>query len=209
MKYAVTVILFLCLWAYPAWAQGEDWIPEGAILENETEENGMRILSYLMPETGEMLALTLNNETNAPMTLMSTPRALDNTTGLEAVSAEEALVAGYPDAWVISSGTVDIQGKSVARFCVLAEQFYGAIWIDQGQIIGRELTFAPCLRDGMITLQGAVSALRLLRPEAVIYEIELDGDDGLIVYEGEAQLAGESYEFELDAHSGQLLEWAR
>ena len=56
MKYAIMVILFLCLWAYPAWAQGEDWIPEGAILENETEENGMRILSYLMPETGEMLA---------------------------------------------------------------------------------------------------------------------------------------------------------
>ena len=39
--------------------------------------------------------------------------------------------------------------------------------------------------------------------------MDLDDDDGMLVYEGDAWLDGQEYEFELDAHTGRLLEWER
>lgn len=43
--------------------------------------------------------------------------------------------------------------------------------------------------------------------EADIHEIELDDDDGVAVYEGELVYNGYEYEFEIDAESGELLQW--
>ena len=37
----------------------------------------------------------------------------------------------------------------------------------------------------------------------------MDEDDGMLLYEGDAWLDGQEYEFELDARTGRLLEWER
>ena len=64
-------------------------------------------------------------------------------------------------------------------------------------------------RDGMLTMEGALRVLRLHRPEAQFRALELDEDDGVYVYEGEAMIGNVEYEFELSVSSGKLLEWER
>ena len=49
--------------------------------------------------------------------------------------------------------------------------------------------------------------VRIGHDAAVIDELELDEDDGLLLYEGEVYIGSSEYEFELSAKTGRLLEW--
>ena len=74
--------------------------------------------------------------------------------------------------------------------------------------------FAPrtsrlAIANGQLTFAGASQTLSLLRPGAQLDGMEMDEDDGFLLYEGDAYLDGQEYEFELDAHTGRLLEWER
>jgi len=63
--------------------------------------------------------------------------------------------------------------------------------------------------NGQLTFAGASQTLSLLRPGAQLDSLEMDEDDGMLLYEGDAWLDGQEYEFELDARTGRLLEWER
>ena len=65
------------------------------------------------------------------------------------------------------------------------------------------------MQEGALTFAGASQTLLLLRPGAQLDGMDLDEDDGLLVYEGDAYLDGQEYEFEIDARTGCLLEWER
>lgn len=205
------LLLALLLFAAAAAAESpvSQWIPEGAIYESALETDGMRMETYLLPETGERLTLTLNGETGASLTLSGTTESIPSGEAPDRAMGEAAVAAAYPGALVISVSTETMDGAQVMRLCLLSEEFSGYVLFAGEDIIGRELSFAQCIRDGMISMQGAVAALRLLRPEAALVDIELDDDDGILLYEGEALVSGVEYEFELDAYTGRLLQWSR
>ena len=55
--------------------------------------------------------------------------------------------------------------------------------------------------------KGAEDIVLAQLPGAQVGKIKLDKDDGRAVYEGKAWLNGWEYEFEIDAVSGEILDW--
>lgn len=194
MKKTLLFILTLLLFSG---ALASEWIPEGAVYEEALD-------CYILPDSGERLSLSLHPATGRPLTLIGASDYVPAEAGVP-----ESVSGIYPGAWVISAHEETVNGGPALRILLVHEDFSGYILMGDGMIIGRELNFAPCIEDGMLTMTGAVSVLNLLRPGLIISEIELDEDDGLLLYEGEAFLSGEEYEFELDAHTARLLQWSR
>lgn len=61
---------------------------------------------------------------------------------------------------------------------------------------------------GALTADAAIEALKKAKGSVTILELELDRDDGRLVYEGEAELDGRFYDFEMNV-SGKIIEWER
>lgn len=62
--------------------------------------------------------------------------------------------------------------------------------------------------EDTLTADKAMEKLAQEKGNAVIIELELDWDDGRLCYEGEAELEGKRYEFEMTA-AGRIIEWER
>ena len=62
--------------------------------------------------------------------------------------------------------------------------------------------------EGALTASEAMAQLAQKKGAVQIIDLELDRDGGSLRYEGEAQLDGKRYEFEMRA-TGELLEWER
>ena len=62
-------------------------------------------------------------------------------------------------------------------------------------------------QTGQITEQQAQDLVLAQIPGATIWEFKREIDDGRTVYKGEAILDGREYEFEIDAVTGDFLEW--
>ena len=60
----------------------------------------------------------------------------------------------------------------------------------------------------MLTADKAVAQLIAAKGALTITELELDRDDGTLWYEGDAELDGRRYEFEMRAN-GKIVEWER
>lgn len=60
----------------------------------------------------------------------------------------------------------------------------------------------------MLTADQAVEQLIAAKGALTITELELDRDDGTLWYEGDAELDGRRYEFEMRAN-GKIVEWER
>lgn len=58
-----------------------------------------------------------------------------------------------------------------------------------------------------ISIEQAKQILLEKVPGATIKELELDTDDGRLIYEGELRKGQTEYEFEMDADTGRFLEW--
>ena len=119
--------------------------------------------------------------------------------------AEEIVQAAYPGCLILFAQD---EGEN-KRLGIVAEDFCGSILVSGEGILSSSIKEDAMIREGMLTMTGALETMRLYRPEAEFRALELDEDDGLMLYEGEALLANEVYEFELDAVSGKLLEWER
>ena len=59
-----------------------------------------------------------------------------------------------------------------------------------------------------LTADKAVEALNTAKGPLNVIELDLDRDDGALWYEGEAELDGRRYEFEMSA-AGRIVEWER
>ena len=202
------LICLIALLVFSACAEpvlSTQWIPEDAEIMDEHVREGMRIL-LLERENGEQLQLTEDAATDEILSLITTAAAASENSGMQQrETAEAALLETYPESVVFSA---EYQGNAL-RLMFFSEFFFGsADFLDDG-IISRSIQFGDMLRNGYLTAEGARGVLSLLRPEAVIEEIELDEDDGYLVYEGEAWLGGVEYEFEIGAGTGKLLEWDR
>lgn len=62
--------------------------------------------------------------------------------------------------------------------------------------------------DNALVASKAIEALRQAKGNLTVLDLDLDRDNGKVVYEGEAELDGRFYEFEI-AVDGQIIEWER
>ena len=62
--------------------------------------------------------------------------------------------------------------------------------------------------EGALTASEAMALLAEKKGAVTIIDLSLDRDDGSLRYEGEAELDGKRYEFEMRV-TGELLEWER
>ena len=134
----------------------------------------------------------------------------------EAESAENALMsrAEAEAALKIIDATALVvraeEGSGAAKLWFVGEAAAGwGIFDPAGHLAAGSLTFGQFLINGQLTFAGASQTLSLLRPGAQLDSMEMDEDDGMLLYEGDAWLDGQEYEFELDARTGRLLEWER
>lgn len=180
-------------------------LPEGAVVEETQHLGGMHVHTASIPDTGEVLLLMCSD---GELLLVETQQRAAYDPSAPAVSrslAEELARQQWPDCRILFSRD-EQDGKLLG---VAGENFCGSILVADGRIISRSLEIGVIFRDGRLTMDGALKVLSLHRPEAEFYALELDREDGMQIYEGEALLNGAEYEFELDVSSGKLLEWER
>ena len=65
----------------------------------------------------------------------------------------------------------------------------------------------PNTSTTQITIEQAKEIALKQLPDALITEIKADYDDGRLIYEGKMFKGGLKYEFEIDALSGQIIDW--
>lgn len=59
-----------------------------------------------------------------------------------------------------------------------------------------------------LTVEGALDVLRAEMGAITLIELDVDYDDGYLCYDGEVELDGKRYEFEITV-SGRIIEWSR
>lgn len=194
-----------CAWADDIPASVQAAFPTGAVVENVQKAGEMRMLSLSIAETGESLLLAYEGE-SVLFLETQTPAVYDeNAAPVERSRAEELICAAYPDCRILFAEDAE-SGK---RLAVAGDDFCGTIVVADEQICARSLQMGEIYRDGKLTMEGAIKVLGLHRPEADFRALELDEDDGVLFYEGEALVNGVEYEFELEVSTGKLLEWER
>ena len=186
-------------------ACAEGCLPEGAqLLAEEGDER-----RYRVEETGEELILSMQGESASGLR-GEFAGAIDASWQEQSrEGAEVALREEYPAAWILRAEGAQVAGNPALKLTFICESAAGWVTVLENQVREREILFGAYVQDGRLTMTGARMALLLYRPQAQLTEIELDEDDGLWIYEGEAILDGTEYEFEIHAETAQLLEWER
>ena len=208
-KILLWALIPLCLLLSCAHAEGlpeaaAPLIPPGAILTDSRTEGALRVESFLL-ESGEHLELAWDGLSGNPVFLTTiVPASFADEIPVGREAAEMLVQAVYPGRILFSSDAPG--GKTLY---LLSDALAGEVTVCAGGILSRKLTCGVYARNGILTTEGALTALKLHRPEAEFHEPEPDEDDGLLLYEGDAWVGGMEYEYELDARTGRLLEWER
>ena len=177
-------------------------LPPDAVITAE-EQMGDMLLLRLTAETGETMVL-LRDGAGMPVFLATEkPAAVDQTSPQTVDEAKAAVLAVFPDALIIK---VESVGELKAVY-VVTPCFLGTLWTAGGRVYSRNLTGGSFIADGRLTLDGAYHAAQFIQPEVEFVAIEYDKKED--IYEGDALIDGVKYELELDARTGQLLEWER
>lgn len=194
MKNIVAAIVFCAVMALGcAFAEGQRAYPEAGYLPEGitalTVTDAMRI--YSTEDTGEKW--TIIQSESACQGAAEIP--WDGTTAIV-----DVIIGRWPEAWILKSadGEALFLDISMAGRCVA----------DEGKIVV-SASFGEFRSEERMLTAGAMEVMALYRPQAVIEGVELDSDDGMLIFEGDAYVEGVEYEFELDAYTGRLLEWER
>lgn len=210
MKRIVSMLICLLVVLAPPASRAEAdagaalaWLGADAALLEETQEADGRLLRY---ETAAAeMTLAVDGEGQPLWLRAGALRTTAAATTRE--QAEAALLAVEPEALILRVETSE--AGEAARVLFTGAQSAGWAAFDGGAVCACELTFGRFLQEGALTFAGASQTLLLLRPGAQLDGMDLDEDDGMLVYEGDAYLDGQEYEFEIDARTGRLLEWER
>lgn len=182
------------------------WIPSEATILSDESLGAYRVLSMELP-SGELLDLTSDIATSEPLSLATrTPVSLEMQQIQDRKKAEELVLDVYPGTWILSAREMEDGAKCLS---LLSDVICGEVTVQNDILISRNLKFGCYAQEGVLTMDGALAAMKLLRPEAEFYALELDEDDGELIYEGNARVNGVEYEFELNARNARLLEWER
>lgn len=212
LKICALALAMLLAAASGAWAEElpeyvKMAIPAQAVVEQDEAAGSLRMITLSIPETGERLLLTCDERIGRTLFVETEQEAAcdPGAAPVERSRAEELVRLAYPDCRILFAEETD-SGK---RLGVVGESFCGTITVADDQIRSRSLQMGEIYSEGRLTMSGALQALKLHRPEAEFRALELEEDDGAYIYEGEALISGETYEFELDVITGKLLEWER
>lgn len=92
--------------------------------------------------------------------------------------------------------------------------FLGYTQSDKVQKKKAELSLEQEQRSGVISQEnnyiGETTVKKIILekvPDAIILELEQEYDNGKVIYEGEMKKDQIEYEFEIDAKTGEILEW--
>lgn len=203
-------ILWICL-ASAALAEtlpeaAQSMLPPQAVLQLVETAGEIELYTASIPDTGEELTLVCMKADES--LFLQTYRSAESAANGQDVArerAEELVRQAYPECRILFFKE-DSNGKRVG---VAGDDFCGSIVVNADLIQSRDLKSGKIFQNGALTLDGALMILELHRPDAEFCALELDDDDGFRVYEGEALVSGELYEFKLDAATGKLLEWER
>jgi len=209
MKRFLSILLMFAAITLPAAAEqlpasARGLLPETVVIQSVQQDGENKLYALRIPETGEELILNCTNESMVLKTSRDADCG-DNAQPVDRAHAEKLIQQFYPGCRILFARD-ETAGKLLG---VAGDNFCGSIVVSDECIRSRNLEAGEIFRDGMLTSQGAAKVLALHRPEAEFRELELDMDDGLYEYEGEAMLHGEEFEFELNAATGKLLEWER
>lgn len=172
----------------------------------QAQLGGMMILvQAVLPDTGEVLMLSGPQGGTLSVQTVQEAECDPSAAPVERSRAEELVQSDYPGCCILFARD-EAAGKLLG---VAAEDFCGTVLVADDRIRFRALQSGEIFRDGRLTMDGALKVLAMHRPEAQFRALELDEDDGICVYEGEALIDGVEYEFELDVSTGRLLEWER
>lgn len=207
MKKLFWVCLIMLLAACAACAEEAAYdIPAGAVI-TDTQEAGPYKLVDIEFESGETAVLVIDVQSGEEISLTTTQAAFVLTDTVQnREDAESAVISQYPDAIMLFGEDMEVGSK---KLYMITGNIVGEITVHGNIIISRTLNYGDYIRDGRLTMDGALAAMHMHRPEAEFRAVELDEDDGVWCYEGEAFIDGVEYEFELNASTGKLLEWER
>ena len=207
MKKRFLICVIMLLAACAACAEGAVYdIPADAVV-TATNEAGPYKLVDIEFETGETAVLVIDVQSGEEISLSTTQTAFVLTDGVQdRTNAESTVISQYPDAIMLFGEDIEDGSK---KLYMLTGNAAGEITVHGNIIISRTLNYGDYISDGKLTMDGALAAMHMHRPEAEFRAVELDEDDGVWCYEGEAFIDGVEYEFELNAITGKLLEWER
>jgi uncharacterized membrane protein YkoI len=80
---------------------------------------------------------------------------------------------------------------------------------ETGTVLQREIKFVEQANTAstMLTMEQARQIALEKVPDAIIYKLKLDHEDGRMIYEGEMRKGMFEYEFEIDAATGAIIDW--
>lgn len=201
----VACALALCARAEAMPEAAQALVPAQATITDDQTVGGLRVLTMELP-SGEALDLAWDLHADAPVLLTTRTPAPAGSDVQSREEAERLALEAYPDARVLFTQDSPEGGKTLQ---LLSESICGTVTVQGGVVVARALGFGHYFSDGRLTMEGALKTMTLYRPDAEFHALELDEDDGMLLYEGDAWLNGVEYEFELDARTCRLLKWER
>lgn len=206
MKTLLSALMLMALALNVAIGEALPGVPASARLA-DTKTVGAYVCHTLEFQSGEQAVLTLDSKTGAAVSL-TTLLAVepDAETVQDRQLAEAAVLSEYPDALILFGENAD---WGAMLLYIISPGLSGTVQVQGDMICRRELTFGAFMREGRLTMEGALAAMSMYRPDAEFQALELEEYDGQWSYEGEAHIDGREYEFEISASTGRLLEWER
>lgn len=217
MKKIIALLLTMLL-ALPLTALGEEdaalqaartLVPASAVLTERETEAGLTELEF---RDGALRYDVALDAANVPLLLQveATDVKASAEAVLDAAAAEAAVLADLteePDAQV--AFTLLEKDDGLQRWKVFA--LSGEDWLvyelnaQDGGVMETERFFGAAV----VTPGTLMESLRAQKGEIVLMKLDLELDKGQLVYEGQAMLDNDRYEFEALAADGTLLEWEK
>jgi len=121
--------------------------------------------------------------------------------------AEAALLAELPTAVIHFALQERDDGRMEWNIFFTNGTDIGQAEVDAETFVVRKLkTYA--MPEDTLTAGQAVASLKAAKGELILRDLELDRDDGQLWYEGECELNGKKYDFEMTT-GGKVVEWER
>jgi len=84
----------------------------------------------------------------------------------------------------------------------------GSCTVRSGSYAVREIRTYEDVPAGTLSVEEALNVLRAEKGAFTLIELDVDYDDGFLCYDGEVELDGKRYEFEITVE-GRIIEWSR
>lgn len=190
-----------------AWA----YVPQGAQLHGIQRDDGMLEVTFISGE--EVIEVTVEPQSGQVLKLEGDVRGArgGEKAALDEAGVAAAVEAVYPGAQILYTREHRDDGGFEIEVAIAAGNLYGTLELNAqtGALIERKMIPGSYDAQSGLTKEAAQGVLLTLKPGVEIVEIELEEEDGLLVWEGEARFDGKRYEFEMDARSGSLIKWER